>query len=160
METKENILLPNYFSEQIADKEKTRSKSYSEEISAKLNSQFYDGPEILSERIAKQKEFLTNERWTNSIFISARIIKIDKENVDCECLISKSESILEIRKFPRILFEHLNIDREYYPVKIKLSFKKGSIRTDIIDGRNLNIEDEFETIVMWDKLIDFPNDEI
>ena len=59
-----------------------------------------------------------------------------------------------------MLFEHLNIDREYYPVKLKISFKKGSIRTDIIDGKNLNIEDEFETIVLWDKLLDFPNDEI
>ena len=118
----------------------------------------YDITEI-ARRILDQKGFVGNDGWTASILVSGKIIKHNSDSVTCECITSLLKGTTEVRDFPSILFDHLKPLLEGYPVKIKVSQKKGSIRYDVIDGKNLGIEREFSDLVNWDELNDFKMDD-
>jgi hypothetical protein len=110
----------------------------------------------LTERLVRQRGgAIINENWSKSQLLSARILKVTKDFISCECLISKSQKITQLREFPALLFSHITPLEENTFVKIKISQKPGSFRTDIIDGRNLGIEKDFEMIDLWKDLEDF-----
>ena len=125
----------------------------------KDTNEFNNEEGLLLNKIFESKGFITNENWLTSKLISAKVIKFNKQSVICECLISKSNAEIQHREFPIVLFEHLLPLHINFPIKIKVSLKKGSSRTDIIDGRNLGIEREFNELVDWNSLNEFEMDE-
>jgi len=128
--------------------------------SSKINNSEvnYDITEI-TRRIFDQKGFVSNDGWTASILVSGKIIKYNSDSVTCECITSLLNGATEVRDFPIILFDHLKPLSHEYPVKIKVSQKKGSIRYDVVDGKNLGIEREFSDLVNWEELNDFQLDD-
>lgn len=114
---------------------------------------------VLAARLLSQNKVLSNERWdgpANILF--SRIIKFNKENVWCECILDKEESITQIRKFNSSLFSHIQKKASnlfHYPIVIKINQKAGSIRIDIVDGSNMGIEKEFDSFVDWSELSNF-----
>jgi hypothetical protein len=113
--------------------------------------------EIISHKVIKQRGFFTNETWTTTHLLSARIIKLSKDSVQCECIVSKQDKIIQVRQFPKDLFSHIYPLKEGCFVKLKISYKPGSVRTDIIDGKGLDIESDFEPFDIWDQLKEFDN---
>ncbi len=114
-------------------------------------------PETITNRIFRQRGFIAFENWTGSFYISSKVINVQKEFVQCECIISKESKILQVREFPILLFNHIFPLQSGTLVKIKISQKPGSTRTDIIDGKGLGIEKDFEIFNIWDQLKDFEN---
>lgn len=113
--------------------------------------------EVITKQLFRQKGFISYESWTGSFFISSKVIKVNKDYIQCECIISKESKIIQVRQFPSLLFTHISPLHEGTFVKIKISEKPGSTRTDIIDGKGLGIEKDFEIISFWDDLKDFDN---
>lgn len=113
--------------------------------------------EIITQRIFKQRGFVSFENWDESSFISSRIIKVLKDYIHCECILSKESKVIQVREFPITLFTHISPLIEGAPLQIKISKKPGSVRTDIIDGKGLGIENDFEMFNDWAQLKDFEN---
>ncbi len=138
-------------SEITSTKISTNTKNYSDVNSDGFSSSF--GVDLLG----KRGDSILNERWDKIILISARILKITPTSVSCDCIISLENQIVETRAFPKLLFENINPMKEESVVKIKISSKAGSTRTDIIDGKGLGIEKEFEIFDLWEELETFEN---
>jgi len=122
---------------------------------------FYDNPlqDNISKKLIGLNEVLLNENWGFPKLISGRVLKITKDAVSCECLINKEKQLTQLMSFPRILFDNILELRENSYVKVKISQKPGSIKTEIIDGKGLGIESDFYSNDIWDALEDFPNKE-
>lgn len=84
------------------------------------------------------------ENWSFQEYLSGRIINVNDKFIECECLISRDNSIFQIRSFEKSLFDNLKNAVQNSFVKIKLSQKPGSQRIDVIDGSGLGIEKDFE----------------
>jgi hypothetical protein len=97
--------------------------------------------------------FILNETWQNTSNIQARITKITKERITCECIIDKGNLIFETRSFPTMLFDHMPKKDINYPVVISLKTKPGSSRIDIRDGKNIVDLSVFDLEEGWKELI-------
>lgn len=113
----------------------------------------------LIERLISQRNApMLNEGWAKTIFLSAKILKITNSFVVSECIISKENNYTQIREFPKLLFNHIEPISVGQFVKIKISQKPGSTRTDIIDGKGLGIDKDFEMLDAWKDLENFEMD--
>ena len=93
----------------------------------------------------KQKKFLASEPWDNRIFLQGQIVSVEKDYVDCDCLMNKKHLLFERRRFPRFLFEHITIlEKEQY-IYIKIYSKPGSSRIDVFEGEKLVNKEFFTT---------------
>lgn len=101
---------------------------------------------------------ILNEKWDSSYLLSGRINAISEDFVECESIIDKTNKVTQIRLYPKILFSNLPVLQIGKTVKIKINEKKGSFRIDIIDGSNTGIEQEFESMSIWDSLDNFEMD--
>ncbi len=97
------------------------------------------------------------EHWDKTIMISARVSQILDDAVHCECILSKEYEKVELRTFPKLLMSNINPLMVGAPLKIKISVKAGSTRTDIIDGKGLGIEEEFKLFDDWNELNSYIN---
>ena len=105
--------------------------------------------------LGSYKDGMFVEKWDKTIMISARVSKILDDVVHCECILSKEYEKVELRSFPKLLMSNINPLKVGAPLKIKISVKAGSTRTDIIDGKGLGIEDEFKLLDEWDELSNY-----
>lgn len=146
---KESSLSSEISSKKIETRTKNYSDSFSEGNDSNLGRNF----------LAGRRDGFINENWDKTILISGRILKVQKDSdiVHCDCIISRERSITEVRQFPKIMFDNVYPLKEGTTVCIKISTKKGSTRTDIIDGKGLGIEKEFETFDIWNELEGFEN---
>jgi hypothetical protein len=115
------------------------------------------GANIGANLISSKVEGLINENWVKTLLISSRVIKVTDQTVHCDCLISKDNLKVELRAFPKLLFENIRPLKEGIFVIIKISMKAGSTRTDIIDGKGLGIESDFKDLDNWAELEGFEN---
>lgn len=114
--------------------------------------------EIITKELFFQQNFIRNENWSKTYLLSCQILKINADFIHCECIIDNDNKITQIREFPSLLFQHIKPLQEGEFIKIKISQKPGTVRTDIIDGKGLGIKEEFEIINSWDELEDFKVD--
>jgi hypothetical protein len=132
---------------QIPAIQKEYSKAYSDGDSSILGSNF----------LTSRNDIVLNERWEKTTLLSARILKITDDVVHCDCILSLENQISQVRSFSRFMFDSIYPLKENTYVKIKISTKSGSMRTDIIDGKGLDIEKDFEIFDLWSGLEDFDN---
>lgn len=83
--------------------------------------------------------FVSNEIWSKSFNLHARITKILKEKITCECVIDRENQLFETRSFPILLFNHLPKKEVNYPIIVSIKTRPGSTRIDIRDGKKLSI---------------------
>ncbi len=110
-------------------KEKTKTENYIELPSNQEVS--------LSDFDFRQHGFISNELWTLSLNLHARITKIQKDRITCECVIDKENRLFETRSFPALLFEHLYHKEILWPIVVSIKTRPGSTRIDIRDGKNI-----------------------
>jgi hypothetical protein len=91
----------------------------------------------LSDFDFKHQGFFSNEAWTKSFNLHARISKVAKTKVTCECVVDRENKLFETRTFPNILFDHLQNKEINHPVIVSIKTKPGSTRIDIRDGKNI-----------------------
>lgn len=139
---------------------KNQTKEYSElntiNIEEKATNKAIE-TEIFSEQISENdfrtKRFITSERWSKTINLWAKIIKYDKHQVTCECLIDKENMVFETRTFSSELFRHLPIKSEN-TVVITIRTKAGSSRIDVHSGKGVVNNRFFEIEEGWNNLKD------
>ena len=101
----------------------------------------------------RQQGFYLNELWDNSYNLHARITKITKERVTCECVVDKENKLFETRSFPALLFKHLRKNQVGNPVIVSIKTRPGSTRIDIRDGKNIVNLSIFDLKDGWNNLI-------
>lgn len=106
----------------------------------------------LSDFDFKHQGFVGNEMWIKSFNIHARIAKVSKTKITCECVIDKENRLFESRTFPALLFEHLQNKEINHPIIVSIKTKPGSTRIDIRDGRNIVDPSIFELKDGWKEL--------
>ncbi len=106
----------------------------------------------LSDFDFKQHGFVSSEIWTKSFNLHARISKIAKTKVTCECVIDKENKLFESRTFPIILFDHLQNREIHHPVIVSIKTRPGSTRIDIRDGKNIVDLSIFDLSDGWKEL--------
>lgn len=93
-----------------------------------------DRPFIRLQDIFRDYGFISNEKWTNSHRVQAKVVKWDSYSVSCDCLMDKDSLKFETRVFNRELFGHLkNLSDNTY-VLININSKPGAMRIDIYNG--------------------------
>jgi len=100
----------------------------------------------------KHRGFLRNEDWSRTVNFQGKVLNIEGEYVNCECLVDKKNLYFEIRKFPKNLFEHLSDLNNKPFVFISIKYKPGSSRIDISDGTKLVNKAFFETKSILDSM--------
>lgn len=100
-----------------------------------------------------EKSVISGETWNKTYNIPARIVKISKLEIFCECVIDREKLIFETRAFQKHLFEHIPNLEKFHPVLIRIKERSGSSRIDVYDGKNnlvdlktFDIEDELEEL--------------
>jgi hypothetical protein len=91
----------------------------------------------LSDYDFKNQGFFSSEVWTKTFNLHARISKVAKTKVTCECVVDRENKLFEIRTFPNLLFDHLQNKEINHPVIVSIKTKPGSTRIDIRDGKNI-----------------------
>ncbi|GAA5522329.1 hypothetical protein LQ318_11315 [Aliifodinibius salicampi] len=106
------------------------------------------------------KSTFINEKWDDQLFIDGVINAIEDEVIFVNCLMDEENQIFKEKVFPKELLKHVqNLETDKY-LRVKISFKAGSMRYDVYDGKGLNINREaFEANQVWDSLNDFEIDE-
>ncbi len=132
---------------QVSLPEKKYEKAYAEGDSSNFGANF----------LGSRKNGFINESWDKTTLISGRVLKITDDLIHCDCILSLENQLSQVRAFPSFMFGNVYPLRENICVKIKTSIKAGSTRIDIIDGKNLGIEQEFESFDIWTGLEDFDN---
>lgn len=97
--------------------------------------------------------FVSNEIWIKSFNLNARITKILKGRITCECVIDKENKLFETRSFPILLFNHLPKIEINHPIIISIKTRPGSTRIDIRDGHNIVDLSIFDLTDGWKELI-------
>ena len=106
------------------------------------------------------KNTFLNEKWDDQLFVDGMISSIGDNVVHVNCLMDEQNQVFKEKVFPRNLINHINHLEPSKFLRVKISFKAGSMRYDIYDGRGLNInKDAFEANQIWDSLDDFKFDE-
>jgi len=107
----------------------------------------------LSDFEFRHQGFFSNEMWSKSFNLHARITKILKDKITCECVIDKGNQLFETRSFPILLFEHLQKREINHPIIVSIKTRPGSTRIDIRDGRNIVDLSIFDLKAGWKELI-------
>jgi hypothetical protein len=107
----------------------------------------------LSDFDFQHQGFYSNEIWDKSFNLHARITRVLKDKITCECVIDKEKKIFETRTFPILLFEHLNNMQIHHPVIVSIKTKPGSTRIDIRDGKNIVDLSLFDLNDGWKQLV-------
>jgi hypothetical protein len=97
--------------------------------------------------------FVSNEVWAKSFNLNARITKVLKDRITCECVIDKENKLFETRSFPRLLFDHLPKREVNHPIIVSIKTRPGSTRIDIRDGHNIVDLSIFDLTDGWKELI-------
>ncbi len=97
--------------------------------------------------------FVSHEIWSKSIYLFARITKVLKDRITCECVIDKENRLFETRSFPILLFEHLQNKEVNHPIIVSIKTRPGSTRIDIRDGQNIVDLSIFDLKDGWKELI-------
>jgi len=101
----------------------------------------------------RHQGFISNEIWSKSFNLHARITKILKNRITCECVIDKENQLFETRSFPTLLFDHLPKKEINHPIIVSIKTRPGSTRIDIRDGRNIVDLSIFDLKAGWKELI-------
>ncbi len=120
----------------------------------------------LSDYDFRLQGFVSNEIWNKSFNLHARITKVLKDKITCECVIDKENRLFETRSFPILLFEHLQKKEVNYPIIVSIKTRPGSTRIDIRDGKNIvdlsifNLKDGWKELIKsgLDKPLSLTND--
>jgi len=99
-----------------------------------------------------QRGFIANEKWKSTKSIEARINRIEKKVVYCDCLIDKEKRIFQQRRFNFDLFSHLPFPLENKFIIIKTRTKPGAVRMDILNGKGIVEEEFFNLNNDWEKI--------
>ncbi|PSR03142.1 MAG: hypothetical protein BRD50_06415 [Bacteroidetes bacterium SW_11_45_7] len=100
------------------------------------------------------------ENWHDSQFLSGRIINVTKHFVTCEYIAyDGDEKKFEVRKFPIMMFNHMEPLQEGKYIRLKMSKKPGSSRIDIFEAHSSEIEKKFEIKENREKLKNITMDE-
>lgn len=149
--------LKEYGSEEFSNWTSSNFTTYANPLSQlfldKLNQQIDVNSDIgIENDLLKYRSVILNEKWTKIINIQSIIISFNTDLVQCECLIDKDEKLFETRSFPSIVFDNIpNLAKEK-PVLISIKSKPGSIKIDVIDGKNFVDKSLFETNKTWEQL--------
>jgi hypothetical protein len=84
------------------------------------------------------------ENWTHSYLINSRLVKINEETVECDCLVDIEKSVIELRSFPKHLIDYFDF-KIGDPILIKVNIKPGSSRIDFIKGAGIVDISKFRT---------------
>lgn len=122
--------------------------------SPKLNreSLIQSSSDLIDLNIVKSTEVILNEKWSNIINLQALIVSIDKDLIQCECLIDKENKLFETRTFPLIIFNTMKNLHIGQPILISIKSKPGSIRIDVNDGKSFVDKSLFEANADLEKL--------
>jgi hypothetical protein len=99
--------------------------------------------------------YANTENWTKHINLHAKVYKVTKTEVYCDCIIDRENQIFEKRIFPLFLFEGIENVRENTLVYLKIRQKQGAMRIDVIDGRGIVSPSEFSLEDKWNSLKGF-----
>jgi hypothetical protein len=152
-----NSIIEEITLNQIIEPPKTQSNEITEVKERVQKEETFKLPEVreisLSDFDFRAQGFMANEVWTNTINLHARITKVTKTKITCECVIDKENRLFESRIFPVLLFDHLQKKEINHPVVICIKNKPGSTRIDIRDGKNIVDPSIFDVSDGWEKLI-------
>lgn len=106
------------------------------------------------------KNTFINEKWDKHIFIDGQINSIGENLITVNCLVDEENLHFKEKVFPKNLLSHIQDLRPNTFLRVKISYKSGSMRYDIYDGKGLNIDTEaFSANKLWDSLKDFKFDD-
>lgn len=107
----------------------------------------------------KKNTFL-NEKWDNELIVDGVISNIGDDVIHVNCLVDEINNVFKEKIFPMSLVNHINqLELDKF-LRVKISFKPGSMRYDIYDGKGFNINKEaFQANEIWDSLEDFKFDD-
>ncbi|RWY53881.1 hypothetical protein [Mucilaginibacter gilvus] len=100
----------------------------------------------------KSRAVIINEKWANIVNLQALVVSFNNDLVQCECLIDKEQKIFQTRSFPAVVFESIDHLKKGQPVLISIKSKSGSIRIDVVDGKNFVDLSLFEMNDSWERL--------
>jgi len=83
---------------------------------------------------------VTNEYFVNVSRIPSRVISVSNEKVIVECLIDSENKIFQTREFPKYIFSHIDGLKPNHYFFLKLSYKPGVVRTEILNISTFNKE--------------------
>lgn len=111
-----------------------------------------DVSQSIINQIFRNRGVIANEQWVDVITIPSKVISIDEHQISCECSIDIDNDKFETRSFPKELFSNIpNLDINS-PIFIKINYKPGSSRIDVLDGKGIVDMNIFELNSGWDKL--------
>ncbi len=96
--------------------------------------------------------FIAGEKWENTHSINAKINKVEKNIIYCDCLMDKEKKVFKLKVFDAILFAHLSKPLNKKLVLIKIRTKKGASRIDVYDGKGMIDDALFSLKEDWDSL--------
>lgn len=142
--------------EAVEEEENTDLENYS---TSPIDKDILDDQESLFEKTFQKSTFL-NEKWDERLFIDGQVNKVTDNIILVNCLVDEENQIFKEKVFPKQLTNHIQDLNEKTFLRVKISFKSGSMRYDIYDAEGFNIDKEiFEADNLWDSLEDFEFDE-
>jgi hypothetical protein len=125
-----------------------------------IEKDLLEDQESLFDKTFPGKQTFINEKWDKHLFIDGKVDEIRDNIVYVSCLMDEENQLFKEKVFPKELTSHIKELEENSYLRVKISFKAGSMKYDIYDGKGLNINKEaFEAEDLWDSLEDFELDE-
>ena len=92
----------------------------------------------------ESSKMINDDVWSSVTEIYGRVLSLIDDIVECECLVDKENKIFQNRTFPKILFDNVDNLCENSYVIICIKMRKGAMRFDVYDGKNIIDETLFE----------------
>jgi hypothetical protein len=104
------------------------------------------------ENLFEGRNLILNENWDFSETIHSKVTNITEEVVELECLIDRKNSIIEQRRFPKILFEGLKKLEPSALIILKTKMKKGTYKLEVFAGDLIVKNESFDINDDWASL--------